>query len=306
MIKATIESIMFGFREILTWQTMKYALVSGLIVMSIWIGIGMTTWNSLVGLSEWLIGFLPLNMMIADGAWMMSTFIWLLVVFLTFAFIYIFLGNFILSRVSREKYASFSLILMSSLALFWIVIWFFNGDLIHGKLAGFLKTLPYSTVEHGLSYLFAGYILYNAIVISMLFMVNLLNRPLIKHLSTKHYDEDILAHHAFKSFRYTFKDTLIFILISCLAFPLLFIPIINLIVQIALWIWLTRDTLQYNTASLVFSEVKEEKFKEHRKSIWFISFITVLFNFVPVFNIFAPFFGEISMFHYWKQIQQKG
>ena len=306
MIKATIESIMFGFREILTWHTMKYALLSGLVVISIWTGIGLVLWQTLVHISKWLIGFLPLNMMISDGAWMLTTFIWLLVVFATFAFAHIFLGNFILAKISKEKYASFSVMLLSSSAIFWFTIWFINSEFIHEQIANFLKTLPYSTVEHGLSYLFAGYILYNAVVISMLFMVNLFNRPLIKHLATKHYDDEILEHHAFKSFGYTLKDTIVFVFISLIAFPLLFIPIINIVVQITLWIWLTKDTLQYNTASLAFHELQEETFKKHRKEIWSISFVTVLFNFVPIFNIFAPFFGEISMFHYWKQIQQKG
>lgn len=297
---------MFGFREILTWNTMKYALISGLLVMAIWTGIGLMVWSSLVHLSEWLIGLLPLNMLIADGASMMSTFIWVLIVFLSFALIYIFFGNFILSKVSREKYASFSLMLMLGLALFWLVMWFVNGEMIHDKLEGFLKTLPYSTVEHGLAYLFAGYLLYNGVVISMLFMVNIFNRPLIKHLSTKHYDGELSTNHGFNAFGYTFKDTVIFVVVSLMVFPLFFIPFVNLLSQIALWMWLTKDTLQYNTASLVFDEVNEAQFKSHRSSIWFISFVTVLFNFIPIFNIFAPFFGEISMFHYWKQIQQKG
>jgi len=306
MIKATIESIMFGFREILTWNTMKYALISGLMVMVIWTAIGTVVWSSLVHLSEWLIGLLPLNMLIADGASMISTFIWILIVFLTFALIYIFFGNFILSKVAKEKYASFSLILMGGSILFWLVIWWMNGDLIHDRLEAFLQTLPYSTVEHGLAYLFATYVLYNGVVISLLFMVNLFNRPLIRHLALAHYDEAIVAEHGFSTLRYTLKDTLIFIAISLMVFPLFFIPVINLLVQVALWMWLTKDTLQYNTASLVFKEINEETFKTHRSSIWFISFITVLFNFIPVFNIFAPFFGEISMFHYWKQIQHKG
>ncbi len=306
MIKATIESIMFGFREILTGHTMKYALISGFIVIAIWIGIGFSLWNTVVELSIWLIGFLPLNMMISDGAWMLTTFIWLLVVFATFALVHIFLGNFILTKVSKEKYASFSIKLLSLSAFFWLIIWYINNASIHGKIASFLKTLPYATVEHGLAYLFAGYILYNAVVISMLFMVNLFNRPLIKHLATKHYKEENLGHHEVKSFGYTSKDTAIFMIVSLLAFPLLFIPVLNLVVQTVLWMWLTKDTLQYNTASLAFSKPTEEIFKENRKEIWFISFITVLFNYVPIFNIFAPFFGEISMFHYWKQIQQKG
>ncbi len=306
MIKATIESIMFGFREILTWHTMKYALLSGLVVISIWTGIGFAIWHILVEVSKWLIGFLPLNMMISDTAWMLTTFIWILIVFATFALIHIFLGNFILAKVSKEKYASFSIKLLSLSAFFWLIIWYINNASIHGQITSFLKTLPYVTVEDGLAYLIAGYILYNGIVISMLFMVNLFNRPLINHLATKHYDEESLGHHEVKSIGYTLRDTAIFIAISILAFPLLFIPIINLFVQTVLWMWLIKDTLQYNTASLALPELSEDIFKENRKEIWFISFITVLFNYVPIFNIFAPFFGEISMFHYWKQIQQKG
>jgi hypothetical protein len=297
---------MFGFKEIFRWHTMKYALIVGLLVISIWIGLGFLFWDSLNAISMTLIGFLPLDMMISDGTWMMSTFLWLIMVLLTFAFVYIFLGNFVLTRISKNKYGLFSLQLMLASALFWMFIWWLNSTMIHEKVSSFLKTLPYTTVEHGLAYLFTIYIIYNAIVISILFMVNIFNKPLIKHLSVKHYDGEIEHHHTLQAFNYTVKDTMIFIVISLLAFPLLFIPIINFIVQIGLWMWLTKDTLQYNTASLVFNDVKKEDLKEHQKDIWFISFISVLFNFIPIFNIFAPFLGEISMFHYWKQIQQKG
>lgn len=305
-MRRTIESIMFGFREILTWHTMKYALVIGLFVMAVWIGLGLLFWESLSALSMTLIGFLPLDLMILDGTWMMSTFIWLILVLLTYAVVYVFLGNFILSKIAKDKYASFSLILMFMSASFWLLTWYMNNDLIHSKISVFLKTLPYTTVEHGLAYLFTIYIIYNAIVISMLFIVNLFNKPLIQHLAYKHYDGTLEEHHTLKAFTYTLKDAMLFIGISLLAFPLLFIPVVNFIVQILLWIWLTKDTLQYNTASLVFKEVDEEELEKHKKDIWFISFVSILFNFIPIFNIFAPFFGELSMFHYWKQLQQKG
>jgi hypothetical protein len=304
-MKRTIESIIFGFREILTWHIMKYALVFGLFVMGIWIGLGLYFWDVLNSLSMTLIGFLPLDMMISDGTWMMSTFIWLIMVLLTFALIYIFFGNFILTKISKEKYGLFSLLLMVISTLFWIIIWWFNNDLIHTKIEIFLKTLPYTTIEYSLAYLFTIYIVYNAIVITLLFMVNIFNKPLIKHLSTKHYDGELEHNHTLQAFRYTIKDTIIFIGISLLAFPILFIPILNFITQVTLWMWLTKNTLQYNTASLVFDKLEEEKLKEHRGDIWFISFVTVLFNFIPIFNIFAPFFGEISMFHYWKSIQDE-
>ncbi len=306
MIKATSESILFGFKEILTWHTMKYALIIGLFVMATWIGLGLLFWNNLTAFSMTLIGFLPLDLMILDGTWMMSTFIWLILVLLTYALVYIFLGNFIFNKISKDKYAALSLILMSISASFWLIVWYFNNELLHQKITAFLKTLPYTTVEHGLAYLFTIYIIYNAIVISILFLVNIFNKPLIQHFAYKHYDGSLEEHHTLQSLRYTMKDTLLFIGISLLAFPLLFIPVVNFMVQILLWIWLTKDTLQYNTASLVFKEVEMKELKKHQKDIWFISLVSILFNFIPIFNIFAPFFGELSMFHYWKQIQQEG
>jgi len=91
---------------------------------------------------------------------------------------------------------------------------------------------------------------------------------------------------------------------SLIAFPLLFIPVLNIVVQIALWMWLIKDTMSYDAAALVYEKVEQEEIKQHRFAIWVISFTTALFNFIPVFNIFGPYFGEISMFHYLKSIKK--
>jgi hypothetical protein len=50
--------------------------------------------------------------------------------------------------------------------------------------------------------------------------------------------------------------------------------------------------------------IDQRLIKEHKVAILFISFMAVLFNFLPVFNIFAPFFGEISMFHYFRNLKK--
>jgi len=303
-MKRIIESIMFGFREIFTWNTMKYALLTGLIVIAFWISLGWYLWDDLNRISLKFINLLPLEMLIADGTWLLSMFIWLIAVLLTFALIYIFLGNFILNKIPKEKYVIFSTGLMVVSAIFWSIVWYLNRDLLSVKISSFLKSLPYTTVEQGLAYLFAIYIIYNGIVVTMLFVVSIFNRPFINNISKKYYKKP-LASNYIQSFAYTTRDALIFIVVSILIFPLIFTPVINFIIQIALWMWLTKDTLQFNTASLVFEKVDKNLLKKHRVDIWLISFITVLFNFIPIFNIFAPFFGEISMFHYWKRIEKE-
>jgi hypothetical protein len=295
---------MFGFREIFTWNTMKYALMTGIVVIAFWISLGWMFWDDFNRISLKFINLLPLEMLIADGTWLLSIFIWLIAVLLTFALIYIFLGNFILNKIPKEKYVIFSIGLVVVSAIFWSIIWYLNRDLLSLKISSFLKSLPYSTVEQGLAYLFTIYIIYNGIVVTMLFVVSIFNRPFINNISKKYYKKP-LASNYIQSFAYTIKDALIFVVISILVFPLIFTPVINFIVQIALWMWLTKDTLQFNTASLVFENIDKNRLKKHRLDIWLISLITVLFNFIPIFNIFAPFFGEISMFHYWKRVESE-
>jgi len=302
MLKEVFASIQFGLKEVFTWHTMKYVLVSGFLVMALWVGIGLFVWEPLVKMSQWFIGFLPLNMILSDGAFMLSAFLWFLLSLLSTTFIYLFFGNFLMNKVAKERYTRFSLILLGVNTLFWGVIWWLNREMIHQEMASFLKTLPYTTVEEGLALLFAGYILYNGVIVTLLFVVNLLNRPLLTHLATRHYDEACLAHHSWGAFGYTLKDTLLFLGISLLLFPLLFVPFINVVVQIALWVWLSKDTIQYNTASLVFENPQEVLQKGKHKEIWLISTMAVLFNFIPFLNIFSPFFAEVTLFHYWKQL----
>jgi uncharacterized protein involved in cysteine biosynthesis len=135
----------------------------------------------------------------------------------------------------------------------------------------------------------------------MVFVVSIFSEPLIKSVEKRHFpDEEIVRDNEFKSIGYTIKDSVIFTLFSLILFPLLFIPVVNIIVLILLWIWLVKDTFSYDATSLLFKKVDKEKIKEHKFALLVISFITALFNFLPVLNIFGPYFGEISMFHYLK------
>ncbi|RRS31773.1 MAG: hypothetical protein P794_03185 [Epsilonproteobacteria bacterium (ex Lamellibrachia satsuma)] len=304
-MKDTMKAIVFGFKEILTWNTMKYALVSGILVTAVWIGIGYLLWGHMIALSSKILELVPFSMVRSNGAWMLSTFLWLQLVLLTFALIFAFFGNFILRHVSKEKYTSFSILVALGSAVFWGIIWFFKGDYMYHQFLQLLTWLPFETVEKGIAFLIGFYFIYNAIVVSMVFVTSLFSEPLIASIEKRHFKEDeVVRDHVFSSVSYTVKDSFIFIVVSVIAFPLLFVPIINFGVQITLWMWLIKDTVSYDAAALVYEKVKKEEVKEHRGAIWTISFMTALFNFIPVFNIFGPFFGEIAMFHYLKSIQK--
>ena len=304
-MKNIINAMIFGFKEILTWNTMKYALLSGFLVSVVWGFIGYLLWDQMMALSSTIIEFVPFSMVRSNGAWMLSTFLWFQLVIITFALIFAFLGNFILRTVSKEKYTSFSIWVITGSAAFWAVIWFFKGEYFYHQFLQLLTWLPFETVEKGIAFLIAFYFIYNAIVVSTIFLTSVFSEPLISSVEERHFEEDdVVRDHTFNIVRYTLKDSALYLIASLIAFPLLFIPVINILVQTVLWNYLVKDTMSYDAAALVYEEVDTQEIKAKWKGLGTISFVSILFNFIPIFNFFGPFFGEISMFHYLKSFEK--
>ncbi len=300
------ESIIFGFKEILNYHTMKLVFLIGVTVTLFWSAIGFFLWDTLIGISSSLIDLVPFSMIRSNSAWMLESLLWLFLVIVTFALILVFFGNMILEKVSKEKYSSFSLGIIFLSATFWAVIGFFNAGVLHQKLLQLLNWLPFETVEATMSYLLGFYFIYSGIIITMLFVTSFFSEHLLIKLSKKNFPyEVLLEENEFKTSKKRVVDIAIYAAISILAFPLLFIPVLNFIVQITLWVWLIKDTFVEDAQALLIAQENSEKLTQYKKSFFIISGVTALFNFLPLFNIFGPFFGEITMFYYIKQIKSK-
>ncbi len=295
------KAIVLGFKEIVNWHTMKYILLSGTIVTLVWLGIGVALWDGIIALTSKIVEMVPFSMVRSNGAWMLSTFLWFQVTLITFALIFAFLGNLILRKISKEKYTIFSLMILFGSGVFWGIVWFLKGDYIYQQFLKLLTWLPFETVEKGIAFLIGFYLIYNAIVITMLFVASMVSEAVVEDIEIREFaEDDVVRDNTFKTVKYTLRDTLIFIGVSLLAFPLLFIPVLNIFVQIALWVWMTRDTITYDALALTHENVDASLKKTFAPGIWTISLISVLFYFIPVLNIFGPFFGTIAMFFYIK------
>ena len=296
------DAIVFGFREILRASTMKYAMLSGIIISAIWIATGLYFWDGLIALSSSLLSVLPFSMIRSNGAWMLSTFLWLQLVLITFALIFAFFGNVIAQKMDREKYASFSILVGLSSASFWGVVWFFKSDYIYAQFLKLLTWLPFETIEKGLAFLIAFYIIYTAIIVTLIFVTSLTSQLFLHEIKEKHFPYDHMYNdNERKTIQKTLRDTGIFTVLSIVSFPLLFIPVVNFFILVGLWVWLMKDTMSMDTATFVFGTYDKERLKEYRVAIWLISFIGSLFNFIPVFNVFGPYFTELSLFYYFKE-----
>lgn len=301
-----IDSIVFAFKEILNFKTMKFALISGILVTAFWILVAYMFWGNIISFTAVFLDLVPFSMIRSNGAWMLSSFLWFNLVLITSTLIFAFFGNIILNSVSKAKYSSFSIIIAILSALFWAVVWFFKGASIYAQFLQLMTWLPFETIEKGMSNLIGAYFVYSLIIVSIVFVVSAFSQPFLKSVNEKYYPYDkIIEDNEIKSIKYTIKDTAIFILASIILFPLFFIPVVNFIIQVSLWVWLMKDTYVYDSASLLIKDEDVDKLKEHKKAFFGLAIISSLFNFIPVFNVFGPVFGELSMFYYLKNINLK-
>ncbi len=299
------ESIIFGFREIFNYKVMKLALTIGIVIISFWSVVAYLIWDSIVSFSSYFLDLLPFSMLRENGALILSSFLWFTLVLITFALVLFFFSNKILEKISKEKYNHFSILLIFVSASFWSLVWFLKGDYLYDEFLKLLNLLPFETVEVGISYLLSVYFIYIAITVTTLITTSFLSEIFLKDIHKKYFPYDnLLKENELAISKFRVKDIVIYMLISIATFPLLFIPILNFIIQLVLWVWIIKDTLVNDSSALIILKDKREDLKKFNASFIVISTVTSLFNFLPLFNIFGAFFGEITMFHYLKQVEK--
>jgi hypothetical protein len=297
-----MDAVIFSFKELLRPQTSRYALGSGFVVTLVWIIIGYAIWPTLVNFTSSILSMLPFSMIRANGAWMLSSFIWLQAVLVTFALIFTFLGNLISQKIQAQRYSAFALVIALLSALFWSIIWISEGDVIYTQALKLFTWLPFETIEKALAYLIAFYILYTGVIITLIFTTSMLSHSYFQAIKEHYFPYDLFyGEPQSKTIIKTLKDTGVFILLSIVTLPLLFIPVVNFFILVFLWIWLMKDTLAYDTSAYVFGKEAEEKRKEYKVATWGFALLGSLFNFIPVFNVFGPYFSELAMLYYYKE-----
>ena len=296
-----MDAIVFGFKEILRARTMKFAMISGIMVSLFWISLGIVFWDNIIAFSSSILSMLPFSMLRSNGAWMLSTFLWIQLVLVTFALIFAFFGNVIVGKMNREKYSLFSIFIGISSAVFWAVVWFFKADYIYAQFLKLLTWLPFETIEKGVAFLIGFYLIYTAIIVTLIFVASLTSTSFLAQVREECFPYDrMYDDNEIKTIKQAFRDAGIFIVASIVSFPLLFVPVINFIILVALWVWLMKDTIASDASAFVFGDVDKKRLKDLRAGLWGISFVGSLFNFIPVFNVFGPYFTELAMFHYLK------
>jgi len=296
MSKIFLKSI----NDTLSWSVVKLALSIGIPLAFVWFGIGTLFWDSVVGIASEFISWIPFSILKSNAAFLIGGFSWFVAVLATYALIMGLFNVPIYKTLSPKKYESFSIILIIVIAILWTVFAMSNWDMVYKEVEKILTLFPFKTLQDGVSSLLGILVFYNLYIISMYLVVLFFNKPFLKILALKDYGIEMEENSIPRSevLKVICKDLGIFLLFLLLAFPLFFIPFINIIIQLLLWAWFVKEAY-FLSASSIYGTKEEILELSHQGSIkWLISVLGSFLNLLPIVNIFAPFFTQTMYFHW--------
>ncbi|WP_353662709.1 EI24 domain-containing protein [Hydrogenimonas sp. SS33] len=289
-----------SIRDILSWNVLRFAIFIGLPLMALWIWIGYELWEYAVAVTSMIISWIPFSIVKANGAEFIGFFIWFIMVLVSFAALTALIGPPILRTFKEKTYYLYTFTALMLLSVFWAWFMLIKWSYISAQLQKLLTELPFQTVADGIAWLFAFYLFYNGFILTLFLIISGFRKYFLEHIREKEYPHiPPISQRLRKSHHVRLVwDMLVFTVLSAIFFPLLFVPVANILVQLFLWGWLYRESYFLSTCTLYCKESDYLELRQHRLTIWSIALLTAMLNFLPVINIFAPFFAQIMFFHW--------
>ncbi len=201
-----------------------------------------------------------------------------------------------------------SILLMSLLpitlaAIFWAVVFylFWNQiDLLLGKL---LESIPFISVEWAKSTLeLVGgvFVYYELLIITAVMVVGLIADKVVNGINARGYQ---LSKQGFGSLRgsmlISLRSNLFFLILFIILLPTLFIPVVNIVVHVFLWVVLIRAPLFYDSIATIASR---DEFRQLKKNNRWRSFLIAVLSaslfLIPVIGVFIYVLQLLFFSHY--------
>jgi len=296
----TTEVVLRSIKDTLSWNVVKIALITGVPLAILWLGVALFLWQPVVGLSEKFIGWVPFSILKANGAFLLGGFFWFQAVLITFALIVAVFNVPIFRMLDSKKYTHFSILLLLLISLGWTLFAFLNWDLVYKEVEKVLTWFPFETLQAGVAAMLAALIFYNLFIVSLSVVILMMRKSFLHTLQKRDYPDAVLLQKEEQGsfLPIAVRDVVIFTVLMILFFPLLFVPFFNIAVQVVLWAWLIKESYFLSVSSLYVKKDEIEKLRVHQIVLWTIALTASLLNLVPVINILAPFFAMVMYFHW--------
>ena len=295
---ALAEAISMAMYDLLKSKLNIRIVMTGFAVTVLWFILGWLSWSWLYGVSSDIISLLPFKMLKSDGAYIFVSIVWLLGVLVIFSLLMMFFGELFTRNLKEKSHTQFLPLVITGISLAWALIIYFGFNTLYGAFEHILRSLPFDYTDESVAAVMSIYLLYNGLIITMAALSSLRSKYILEALRVEEYPAKELVGSAGATFKSTLRYILIFSGVSILTFPLLFVPILNIVVQFSLWIWLYKNMFSNDVCELYCHGDHEEEIKSHRGAFWTISSIASVMSFIPLVNFFAPYFTQIAMFHF--------
>ncbi|MRJ02897.1 MAG: hypothetical protein GXO19_00005, partial [Epsilonproteobacteria bacterium] len=108
-----------AIRDMVTLDTVRLALSTGIPLALLWIGIGWLLWDPMVALTTHLINWLPFSIVRANGAFIITFFIWFAAVLISYAVAIGLFSGFIMAKKEESRFETINFTLIFVLSLLW-------------------------------------------------------------------------------------------------------------------------------------------------------------------------------------------
>jgi hypothetical protein len=295
-----------SIKDTLSLNVIKSALLIGIPLAILWIVVASLFWSGTLHFTQFFIDWIPFSILKANGSFLFGGFIWFAVVLISYGILVSLSNVFILDRIKSKNYTHFAVLLLLFVSLFWSIFAFANWDFVYNGVMKILGWFPFKTLKDGVASMLAALIYYNLFIASLAIVVLMYRKSFLKHLQSDDYPNALMVKkdERVKFLSVALRDLGIFFALLILFFPLIFVPFVNILLQVVLWGWLTKESYFLAVASLYAKEGEYEHLKDHQVARWSIASVGALLNLVPLLNILAPFFTMILFFH-WVMLNKK-
>ncbi len=288
-------------RDMLSLDTIKLALFTGTPLFFLWLGLGWLFWDPVVALTTKIITWIPFSVVRANGAFIITFFIWFVAVLVSYALFIGLFSGFLLGGKKESRFEALNFTLIFLFAIVWAAVIVLNWQWFNYEIQQFLTILPFDTVAQGLAWLLAFYFFYNLFLVSEYLVIYAFREAFIKALMEKHLGEMELASSDISqtsTYAKLYWNILLFFVVSILILPLLFIPIANFLAVWFVWAWLYKESAFLGVCSVLCTKEFYEKLREHKAYLLAASLTAALLNFIPIISFFTPFFVMDLYFHW--------
>jgi len=189
-------------------------------------------------------------------------------------------------------------------AIFWGIVFFVFHSQINDFFVYLISHIPFISdsnwIKNIIEVIGGIFIYYQLLIITSTLIVGVIADKIVDRINEKYYH---LKKQGFGSFigsiGITLKYNLIFIILFIILLPAMFIPGINIIVNIMLWIILIKNPIFYDSIAMYASKEEYQILKNNKKTTTFIiAFLSALLFLVPILGVFV-YIAQLLLFtHY--------